>query len=187
MKKIKLLLSLFAVLCLIACNEGNVDLDNAGEDALKVTVDGQLYLLKGGERQLLSLDPGLHSIKIEDIANELLLDSTFQVFEGGLLNVARGEYLIWTDVFSPESTLAFRKQALNTQQLKIDRKVYDLDYEMLPQNRIYTEKKWDYGLTEDFPKKVYGWEIDKGKKYMIKKKLVRFNEFEKIYMKALMP
>lgn len=172
---------------LIACSSGNVDLDNASQDALKVTIDNQLYLLKAGERENIKLEPGLHSIKIQDIKNETLKDTAIQILIGGLLNVAGGEYLIWKDIFSPEATLAYRKEALKPEKLTIDRKVYELEYEMLPANRLFIETKWDYGLTESFPKKVYGWEIDKDKKYMIKTKLVRLDEFEKVYLEVLNP
>ncbi len=184
MKRINLLLTLLPLLLLLSCG-GNVDIDNAGEEALKVTIDGQLYLLKAGARENIKLEQGLHSIQVADIKNEILRDTVFQLSKGGLLNVARAEYLIWKDVFSPESTLAFRKEVLNTQELKIDRKIYQIDYEALAPYQIYVESKWDYGLGEDFPTKVYGWEIDKDQKYMIKTKLVRLDEFEKTYLKAL--
>lgn len=187
MKILKRILFLLPLSLLIACSTGNVDVDNAGEEALKVTIDGQLYLLKAGARENLKLDPGLHSIQIADIKNEVLKDTAIQILEGGLINVARGEYLIWKDVFSPQATLAFRKQALEPQKLTINKKVFEVDYEMLPDNRLFIEKKWDYGLTESFPKKVYGWEIDKDKKFMIKTKLVRLDEFERTYMEILAP
>ena len=84
-------------------------------------------------------------------------------------------------------TISWSQQgrAEHEHQLKIDKKVFEIDYEMLPTNRLFIEKKWDYGLTESFPKKVYGWEIDKDKKFMIKTKLVRLDEFEKTYMEIL--
>lgn len=186
----KHILRIFIVLplCfLLACSSGNIDIDNAGTEALKVTLDGQLLLLKAGDRKNIKLEPGLHSIQVADIKNEVLKDTVFQLMEGGLINLAGGEYLIWKDVFSPAATLAYRKEALDPQKLKIDRRVYEIDYEMLPENRLFIEKKWDYGLTESFPKKVYGWEIDKDKKYMIKTKLVRLDEFEEVYLKILAP
>lgn len=187
MKKFTRIIFLLPLCFLIACGGGNVDLDNAGTEALKVTLDGQLYLLKAGERENIKLEPGLHSIQIADLKNEVLKDTAFQLLDGGLINIAGGEYLIWKDIFSSEATIAFRKEALKQEKLTINRKVYELEYEMLPANRLFIENKWDYGLTESFPKKVYGWEIDKDQKYMIKSKLVRLDEFEKVYMEVLAP
>ena len=171
---------------MIACG-GNVELDNPGEDILKATIDGETHLLKPGERTLLSLEKGAHKIQIADIKNEIIKDTIFHVVKGGLLNIAGAEYLVWKDVFSPQSTLAMRKSALELQKLTIDKKVFDIDYQMLPKNQLYVEQYWDYGLTEKFPKKVYGWEVDDDKKYMIKTKLVSLGEFESVYMEAAMP
>jgi hypothetical protein len=184
MSNIQQLLAAMLLSLLAACG-GNVEVDNGGNAYLKVYIDAQSYVLEPGMTKALSLDEGLHSIKVMDIKDEVLRDTVFEVSEGGLLNLGRSEYLIWKDVFSPQSTLPYRQELLDSRELVIDKKVFSIEYDTLPRNQLYVEQYWDYGLEESFPEKVYGWELDKGEKYMFKTKLVRKDQFVDTYMKAV--
>ncbi len=168
---------------LTACGS-NVDLDNAGTEALRVSIGDQLHLVEAGKRVALSLKKGAHHIQVKNLGGQVVKDTTINVVKGGLINLAGGEYLVWKDIFSPQSTVAFRKQLLNTQELKIDQTVYDIEYAMLPQNQFFVEQYWDYRLDEPFPKTVHGWELEGDNMYMFKTKLVRLDEFKEVYLQS---
>ena len=175
---------LWASLLILAACGGNIDLDNGGEEDLKVVIGDAVYDMEAGSRRRIKLKKGPHRIQVVDYKGDIIRDTSFAVVKGGLINLAGADYLIWRDIFSPKSTLALRKQMLKTRKLLIEKQTYEIEYEEVPKETLYIEQYWDYGLEQSFPKQVYGWELEKDKKYMFKTKLVRKDQFSQIYLDA---
>ena len=173
---------------LTSCSpEGNVYIDNGGEETMTVVVDNIRHDLQPGQRVLVQLEPGPHRVTVAGPDGKIRSEENIQVVEGGLINAAGAEFLIWKEVFAPQSSLEFRKTLLKPEKLKIDKLVYEVEYTMLPQDQLYIEKIWDLGLEESFPKTVHGWELEAEKQYMFKTLLVRKSDFPEVYMKAAKP
>lgn len=188
MKQI-LAISILASLLLMACGgpKGNVYIDNGGDEPLTVVLDQSRYDLQPGQRSLIEVEPGSHQIRVAGQDGKFTRDTTVQIVEGGLINPASAEFLVWKEVFAPNSTLELRKQLLKPEKLKINNFVYEVEYSSLPTSQLYVEKAWDLGLNEIFPKSVQGWEFKAEEQYMFKTLLVRKNEFDKVYMEAAKP
>lgn len=175
-------------LLVVACGpKGNVYIDNGGEEPLTVTIDQTPFSLQPGQRTLVEVEPGAHAISVKGEDGKVQRDTTVQIVQGGLINAAAAEFLVWKEVFAPQSTLELRKQLLKPGKLKINNFVYDVEHSYLPQSQLYVEQSWDLGLTEDFPKKVRGWDLETDEQYMFKTKLVRKSDFAEVYMKAAKP
>lgn len=170
-------LFLLVAVFLFACNEGNVDLDNAGNDTRLVQIDGVLFELEAKESKLIKLDRGLHSILIQDADGKTLQESNFQVDHGGLINLSESEYLIWTDLYGNKE---LRKTKLKEDWVEIGGQEFYGDFFRLPKDQIYVEKRWDYGLTEEFPEDLLGWQPTR-EKYIIKSKLFRKEGLIEVY------
>jgi len=155
----------------MSCESGNIDLDNAGDEPLEVIIDNVVYRMPSQTYKRISLDKGAHSITVKNSSGEVQIDSTFNVSEGGLLNVAKADYYIWTDLYGDPS--------LRDEKLDQDWKtIGDRDYygEFYPvENNIYVEKRWDFGLNESFPENLLGWNLS-NEKYLIKSKIFRTDD-----------
>ena len=171
------MLSLFLVGGCDYFSKGNVDLDNAGEEVLLVSVDELTYKMNPGGYLLLDLVPGFHILTVKDENGKELETETFEVVEGGLINLARAEYYVWADLYGDQS---LKDAKLNQEWVEIE---LEKDGKKIEQSfwgeiakvdaePLYVEKNWDYGLSEEFPGRLWGWEITE-EKYEIKKKLFR--------------
>ena len=180
---------LFITICLFAaCGpKGNVYIDNGGEDVLTVVVDQTRHDLQPGQRTLVELVPGQHQISVAGPDGKVRRDTSVQIVDGGLINAAGAEFLVWKEVFAPQSSLELRKALLKPDKLSINNFVYEIEHMFLPNDQLYVEQFWDLGLMEDFPKKVRGWDLEADKQYMFKTKLVRKSDFAEVYMKASKP
>jgi hypothetical protein len=180
--------SILFVLVFAACGpKGNVYIDNGGEETLTVVLDQSRYDLQPGQRSLIEVEPGPHQIRVAGQDGKFTRDTTVQIVEGGLINPAGAEFLVWKEVFAPNSTLELRKQLLKPEKLKIDNFVYEIEFTSLPSDQLYIEKSWDFGLNESFPKTVQGWEFKAEEQYKFKTLLVRKSDFAKVYMEAAKP
>jgi hypothetical protein len=173
------------LLSLLAACGGNVEVDNGGNAYLKVYIDAQSYVLEPGMTKALSLDEACIASRSWTSRTRYCEIRSLRSAKAACSTSADQKYLIWKDVFSPQSTLPYRQELLDSRELVIDKKVFSIEYDTLPRNQLYVEQYWDYGLEESFPEKVYGWELDKGEKYMFKTKLVRKDQFVDTYMKAV--
>jgi hypothetical protein len=183
-----LFLLITVALLLSACGpEGNVYIDNGGDEPLTVMLDQDRYDLQPGQRTLIKVEPGQHQIRVAGEDGKFTRDTTVQIENGGLINPAGAEYLAWKEVFAPNSTLELRKKLLKPKKLRIDNFVYEIEYYALPKEQLYTERFWSYGLDETFPKTVRGWEFDADEQYKFKSLLVRKSDFAKVYMEAAKP
>ena len=72
---------LLVSLSLFSCEQGNVELDNAGDQTLKVVVDELLYMMPAGGFERIELKPGLHSLIVQDASGQVMYDTTFQVVD----------------------------------------------------------------------------------------------------------
>ncbi|RMG23237.1 MAG: hypothetical protein D6730_14875 [Bacteroidetes bacterium] len=171
-----LLISILGLM-MSACQKGNVEMDNAGDQTLEVTVDELTYTMKPGDYQKLELKPGTHRIIIKDEDGKTIEEATFQVKEGGLLNLARKDYYIWTDLYGDPSLKA---EKLKEDWHKIGDKSYYGEFTRIEPENIYVEKTWDYGLEEDFPTDLIGLQLTR-EKYMIKSKLFREKDLIEAY------
>ena len=167
-------------LSLFSCNQGNVELDNAGDKPLVVRVDELSYTLAPGEYKLIKLDQGRHIVTVKDEAGEKISEGTFSVDKGGRLNVAGASYYIWTDLYG---NTANKESHLNEAWIKIGKDEIFGEFTLLPKEQLYTEKAWDFGLKEDFPEYRFGMELTEDK-YVIESKLYRESELVEAYFQA---
>lgn len=174
-KKILWFLSLSILF--FACENGNVDLDNGGDQPLNVTIDGMLYQLSPGGYENVALEQGLHNIVIRDANNKVLKESRFTVIHGGLLNISETDYYIWTDLYGDPG---LRESKLKEDWVQIGKKKFFGDFIQLPNDELYIEKRWDYGLSDDFPSDLLGWEPT-SEKYIIRSKLYRVDKLTEAY------
>lgn len=177
MKLSTLLLLGSLILITLGCNQGNIDLDNAGENKLEVVIDELTIEMEAGQFQRMKLDKGRHTLTIKDAEGKVLEETTFRVVEGGLLNIAKSNYLIWTDLYGDP---VLRESKLNEDWIEIGDQSFKGEFEKLDPGEIYVEKKWDYGLGEEFPDDLLGWEMGK-EKYIIKRKLFREKDMVEAY------
>lgn len=154
---------------LLGCSQGNVEMDNYGEEHLKVILDGTVHDMLPHSYQKLQLEKGTHTLVVQNLDGKTLDETTFQVVEGGLLNLAKTNYLIWTDLYGDPS---LRKTKLSEDWMDIGKQSFFGEFEKLEIDQIYIEKKWDYGLEEDFPDDLMGWQMAK-EKWILKRKLFR--------------
>lgn len=171
---------LFSLVLVVGCeSEGNVDLDNSGDEVLEVVVDGQKYVMPKNSYRKIQLEKGMHTLIMKDAEGKVLEETRFMVSNGGLLNLSKSNYFIWKDLYGDASV---REEKLSEEWIKIDKEEFFGDFTTLPTETIYTEKRWDYGLSEDFPSDLLGWEIDLRKnRYIIKSKLFRQNDLIQAY------
>jgi hypothetical protein len=167
-------------LSFFSCNQGNVELDNAGDKPLTVRVDELTYRLGAGEYKLIQLDKGRHIITVTDEAGEKLNEGTFSVDKGGLLNVAAASYYIWTDLYG---NTANKEKHLNEAWLKIGKDEIYGEFTQLSKDQLYTEKAWDFGLAENFPEYRFGMELTDDK-YVLESKLYRESQLVDAYYQA---
>ncbi|MEZ4775392.1 MAG: hypothetical protein R3D00_19565 [Bacteroidia bacterium] len=170
-------LLLVGVCMTLGCNRGNIDMDNAGKEPIEVTIDAISYTMAPGQYQRIRLEKGRHLLKIKRKDATEAEETDFRVVEGGLLNLANSNYLIWTDLYGDPM---LRESKLEEEWIEIDGHDYRGEFEKLDPTVYYIEKKWDYGLGEDFPDDLLGWEMG-NEKYIIKRKLFRQEELIQAY------
>ena len=177
MKQIIFLVVGWFLIAIPGCDQGNIDLDNSGDEPLTVIIDELQYDLAPGEYQRIKLEKGRHILTIVDKDGKTQEEETFRVVAGGLINVAKGNYLVWTDLYGDPN---LRKEKLKEDWIDIGDQSFFGEFETLPTDEYYIEKKWDYGLSENFPDDLLGWEMGV-EKYIIKRKLFREEELVKAY------
>ncbi len=179
---------IIAGLCLSSCQTGNIELDNAGSSDLMVTLDdGVQFQMKAGSFQRIELEKNSpHKISIQDPAHETSRTETFRVEEGGLINLASTQYVIWTELYGSSER---RREDLKEDYFEVAGEKLFGDFQFLPrkndpQPHIYYESQWDYGLDEDFPEDLLGWKIT-NKKAIPKRKIYREEELKEEYFRLL--
>ena len=185
----KHLLNFYLILSLmlfVACEEGNVELDNAGDEFLYVTVDELRHDMAPHSMKLLELKKGRHKILITDREGKTLEEETFEVNKGGVLNVSKHSYIVWTDLYwaSSEENSKLRETKLQEEALEIDGQEYVGEFLELDAEQLYIESEWDYGLREEFPASLWGLEFAQ-EKWSIKRKIFRKKELAEAYMKLV--
>ncbi|MEM7368244.1 MAG: hypothetical protein AAF587_06545 [Bacteroidota bacterium] len=171
------LLLILATLAWGGCNQGNIDMDNSSDQDLIVNIDELSYNMKAGQYTRIQLDKGVHKLVLQDEEGKVLEEESFRVYEGGLLNLGKNNYLIWVDLYGdPE----LRKSKLEEDWLDIEGDSYFGQFERLDPSKIYVERKWDYGLDDAFPDDLLGWQMTQ-ERWIIKRKLFRESEFIEAY------
>jgi hypothetical protein len=177
MKRSLWLLFPFAWLLLLGCDQGNIEMDNAGEEDLRVVIDELAYSMPAGSFQRIDLESGLHTLTIKGEDGKILDEQTFSVVEGGLLNLAKSTYYIWVDLYGEAS---LRDEVLSETWIEIGNESFFGEFERVPAEKLYVERKWDFGLEEPFPDDLYGWKITQDK-WIIRRKLFREQELIQAY------
>ncbi|MEL6653825.1 MAG: hypothetical protein AAFQ87_23765, partial [Bacteroidota bacterium] len=184
---IALALALFFTAC-EEFDQTNVELDNDSESTLIVKLDELSYRMNPGGYLAIQLEPGLHQITVTDQeSDEELKSETFEVKNGGLINLGEAQYYIWADLYGNQ---ALKAEKLNIQDLVIESKdekgkkiktTYTGDFQPLPTDQLYIESQWDYGLGEDWPSRL--WDIvPKEDKFKVRRKLYREQGLIDYYM-----
>lgn len=176
-----LTLLLSVALFTIACEEGNIDLDNAGEEELYVQVDEIEYHMPPNSYKNISLEKGLHTLSIKDGNRKLLEESRIDVENGGLINLGKSSYVVWTELYGSSK---FRTDKLKLAYFDVEtptgkQKIWG-EFERLEPEKLYLEAKWDHGLDEEFKDQL--WRLDLIQdKYVIIKKVFREKELFEEY------
>lgn len=170
----------------ISCEKENIELDNAGSEFLYVTIDELRHDVPAHSLKALELKPGKHTIHIKDKDGKTLEEDTFDVQKGGIINLARHSYIIWTDLYWARSyeNNKLRETKLQEEALEIDGQEYIGEFEKLEADKLYLESAWDYGLTDEFPASLWGLEFAQ-EKWSIKRKVFREKELAEAYMKLV--
>ena len=177
MNRLPWLLLLLGALAWGGCNQGNIDMDNASDQDLIVQIDELRIEMNKGAYTRIQLDEGMHKIIVQDAGGKVLEESSFRVYEGGLLNLGKTNYLIWVDLYGdPE----LRKSKLEEDWLDIGKQSFFGQFERVDPSKLYVERKWDYGLDEAFPDDLLGWQMTQ-ERWIIKRKLFRETEFVEAY------
>ena len=177
MNRLPWLLLFLSALAWVGCNQGNIDLDNASDQDLIVQIDELTIEMQKGTYKQIQLDNGMHKLSLQDASGKVLEETSFKVYEGGLLNLGKTNYLIWVDLYGdPE----LRKTQLDEDWMDIGNQSFFGQFERLDPSKIYVEKKWDYGLDEAFPDDLLGWQMTQ-ERWIIKRKLFRQTEFVDAY------
>ncbi len=177
MKILTNILLILACWALFSCEEKNVVLDNSGEESLQVSVNSITFTLPGKTYHRMTLEPGLHSLVIRDEEGKTLEESKFQLKEAGLINAAKGEYLIWTEWFGDQSK---KETTLKQEWVKFgDLEIFG-EFDQIAAEEVFVEQRWDFSIDEELPESVRGWELGE-KRWVVKKKLFRLEDALKYY------
>ena len=125
----------------------------------------------------IALDRGPHTLIIKNEIGELVADTLIQVIEGGLINIARADYYIWTDLYGDPS---LKEEKLDEDWTEIGDQTFFGEFYPLESNKLYIAKRWDYGLQEAFPEDLLGWKLARDK-YLIKSKVFRSQDLVDAY------
>ncbi|MEM6631603.1 MAG: hypothetical protein AAF694_18120 [Bacteroidota bacterium] len=173
-----LIVTLFSLSSLLStCGGGNVDLDNSGGVPLEVIIGNETHLMGPNSYKSISLEQGAYDIIVRDQEGTILADTAFQVMEGGLINLAQGQYYIWTDLYGDP---ALKEKKLDEDWTEIGDQTFYGEFYPLETNKLYVEKRWDYGLQENFPEDLLGWKLAQ-EKYLIKSKVFRSEDLVDAY------
>ncbi|RMG69761.1 MAG: hypothetical protein D6722_09580, partial [Bacteroidetes bacterium] len=129
----RLLLPLLVGL-MVSCQQGNVDMDNNGDDLLIVNLDELSYRVPPHTYQRIQLDPGMHSLTIKDEAGRVIEEGTFRVLEGGLINLAKTNYHVWVDLYGDPT---FRKTVLKEDWVDIGTQSFFGQFEPVDTSQVY--------------------------------------------------
>ncbi|MEO0896517.1 MAG: hypothetical protein AAFY71_08980 [Bacteroidota bacterium] len=171
-------------LFLLSCEEGNIDLDNAGDDDLQVQIDEVKLNMPANSYKNISLEPGLHTLVIQDASGKVLDETRFKVEQGGLINLAKAPYVVWTELYGSTN---LRKEKLKLDYYEIEtedgkQRIWG-EFEKIEPEDFYVEQTWDYGLDQPFEDHL--WRLDLIQdKYVIMRKIFREIELLEEY-KAL--
>ena len=180
MKPIQLLCITIFASSLFSCSTGNVDLDNGSTESLTVVVDHtDTHVMNPGTYKQIHLPKGMHHILVNDADGNLRAERRINVEEGGLLNVGGAEYYIWTDLYGNPG---LKQAKLEEKWVDIGGKSFYGEFYRLDNSDLYTEKRWDFGLSQSFPEDLLGWQWQMSKeKYLIRSKLFRDDQLISAY------
>ncbi|MDX1908163.1 MAG: hypothetical protein SF053_14095 [Bacteroidia bacterium] len=159
------------------CSSPNVYMDNDSNQTVVVAVDELSFKMPPRSFHELKLDAGRHQLIVKDSANKVLDETTFTVIEGGLLNIGKSDYYIWTDLYGDAALDSLK---LKEDFLEIGEVSLFGDFQKVDPSLYYVEKTWDYGLGEEFPEDLLGWNISKDR-WIIKRKIFRAQDLIKAY------
>ncbi|MDP5171796.1 MAG: hypothetical protein NWR72_16225 [Bacteroidia bacterium] len=184
MQLISRLLLIVAVAALMSsCEKDNVLIDNGGEEKLTVVVNAITYTMPPKTSFRVQLEPGTHSFSIKGEDGKELEEGRFQVTEGGLLNAAKTEYLIWAEWYGDPSK---KEETLKQEWIKVDDLEIYGEFIRIPGEDIFVEKQWDYSIDEELPESVQAWEMG-SKRWVIKRKLFRLDDAMQHYQTVSAP
>ena len=169
------LISLSALLN--TCGGGNIDLDNSGDTPYEVVIGNESYIMAPHSYKSIALESGPHTLIIKNEIGDVVADTLIQVIEGGLINIARADYYIWTDLYGDPS---LKEDKLDEDWTEIGDQTFFGEFYPLESNKLYIEKRWDYGLQEAFPEDLLGWKLARDK-YLIKSKVFRSQDLVDAY------
>ena len=177
MKHLPWLLLAVGILLSWGCNQGNIDLDNDGDAPLIVVIDELSFQMESRSYKSIELAKGAHNLTLKDSTGKVLDEFTFRVLEGGLINLAKSEYLIWVDLYGDPN---LRDTELKEDWITMGDNSFFGQFEQLDPSILYVEKKWDFGLSESFPNDLLGWQMTE-ERWIIKRKLFRKSDFIEAY------
>lgn len=140
-------LGLIAVL--IAGCSGNMTLDNPRAESVEFVIDGsQTHAVPGNSTELISVDPGSHTVRVIGQTGEVIADTSFNLREEGILHSGASTYVVWRQLYGLQKD---RKALLNEQWVEFDSVRTFGDFKVYSPEWVFIEKSWDYGLEDPLP------------------------------------
>lgn len=158
---------------LLSCEpDGNLLIDNSGEEACQVVVDAVAYNMPAGSNIRTTLEPGIHTYTIKNAEGKVRDEGSFTLTEAGMINAAGEKYLIWAEWYGD---MSMKETTLKQEWIKVgDIEIFG-EFERISGEDTYLEKRWDQDIDEDLPESVMAWELT-DKRWVIKRKIFRLQE-----------
>lgn len=185
------LLSLALGLALTACTgsgektDPRIVLDNPTEQALSFSIDDKSYTLAAGERQLIELADGKHSIKVGEVATEI---DKAPEDGGSIINPSAATYVIWTELYTDKEPSPMMLSTMQ-REIELNGQTYAGPFETT--SELYIKRndgssfgRWKWGLDEEMPESYYTESMGSNFQFKIAK-IYRATDFVKAYNKLM--
>lgn len=167
----KLLLCLFTSLLLAGCSDAvTYTIDNPNASNLELDIDGTAYLIPSGVSYEISLEPGLHSMRSEQLG-----ELQFIVYKGGvggLINPTLSDYVIARETYVTDESKLKNFGSIHS-TIVLDGVPFTGSLEL--RNQLFIDKVWRFPVQEPFPAEVTGHVTEHGGN--IFSKIFRRDEF----------
>ncbi|MES2821113.1 MAG: hypothetical protein V4812_19225 [Pseudomonadota bacterium] len=152
------LLSLALVLLLAGCGQSlDYSIDNPTDAAIKLEIDGTAYEIPAQEAREISLEPGEHSLRSEQLGEVKFI--VYRERQSGLINPTLSDYVIAREIYvTDESKL--KNFGSFASRILLDGVEFEGAFEQT--HALFIDKRWKFGVREAFPDNVTGYDPGNG-------------------------
>lgn len=171
----QLLLCLFTTLLLAGCSDAvTYTIDNPTSANLELEIDDATYLIPSGVGHEISLEPGLHRMRSQQLG-----ELQFIVYKGGvggLINPTLSDYVIARETYVTDESKLKNFASIDSTIL-LDGVPFTGSLEL--RNQLFIDKTWRFPVQEPFPQEITGHVTENGGN--IFSKIFRRDEFVEYY------